>query len=774
MVAASQTTRNERRSEVVVIEKTLRRSTRLSAGRTSSSPRPGGANDLFQAGDLSVESSHAVSVMAPNRMSAKIASPKPSARRRKRSSEVNTIAAGSTSVMYESPNPRAKKNARKSVLVVEIPTSVSRLAGSPMRGVVRTSQGGNEAPVTPKRVTVAKRPAPATDRPVGKSSRTAQSSSQGSIAGKPRKSLGSQLDWMAANADNSESSTIKRKKGRKSLAPRSVVKDLHAHMDHPPRPSSPGEDVLLLVGVEETLENASQRARSRIIASNTPQPRKGNSKYKGKGSIKPADTQVQPAVSTSPGYQDEALVESTPYASPTRGESQPLPAPSSGPRVHDSYRRSYSPDFPQPQQDYSPDSKWRSLEFSGFGEEACDSSPPPRSSPAQSRIWEIAPIMHEFTQATTSTPLRTPLSKKRKSTPHRRPILSSTPARSEDARSERDVELGEDTDGWSDAGPADSYEDDQAFVEVCAAGDRGSSPDYQDAEDLTIQEGNETQRAPSNEPEIPHDNLETDQAERSESPSDERDVEGSAHVQQNELPSETGPHIGEGEEPAGPVTSRTDPYITVRTVEIKLEEDDTQVPGATQDHQVAREDYQAGSPAKTMATTEAVPQDQPQQDNIEEPIETAVTEASIADEDAAMPAGSIAAVVSAASESQDQIDGNPVLGSKEVREICVDGHKHHTLGDAPVISSSAVPPSERSIPISTEEPVRQAVVKPKPLQNEILEATAVALGRQDEAVLRHTIDADDDYTKLPIVISSQDPRAAALAAAILRQVCRSR
>ena len=772
MAAASQTTRDVRRSEMVVVEKNLRRSARLSAGRTSSSPRPGNASDPFQTGDVSVETSHAVSVVAFNRISAKIASPKPSARRRKRSSEANTTAAGSTSMTYESPNPRAKKNARKSMLVVEIPTSVSRLVGSPMRGVVRTSQGGNEAPVTPKRVTVTKRQAPATDRPVGKGSRTAQSSSQGSIGGKPRKSLGSQLDWMAANADTSVSSTIKRKKGRKSLAPRSVVKDLHARLDHPPRPSSPGEDVLLLVGVEETLENASQRARSRTFASNTPQPRKGTSKNKGKGSIKQADTHAEPAVSMSPGYQEEVLVTSAPYVGPARGEPSPLPAPSSGLRAPSSYRRSYSPDFPQPRQDYSPDTNWSPLEFSVFGEGVCDSSPPSRPSPVQSRIYRIAPTMHDFTQATTSTPMRTPLSKKRKSTPHQRPILSSTPARSEDARSERDAELDENADGWSDAGPVDSCGSDTASEGDWAAGDLGSSPDYQDAEEATIQEGNETQQAPSNEPESPHDIVQIDQAETSESSSDERHPGGAVSAQQTEVPSETGAHIGEGEKTAEPITSRTDPYITVRTVEIKLEEDDEPVQGATQDYEGIREDYQAGPPTKATAANEVVPQDQPQQNDVNESVETAVTEVSLADKDPAKSVHPITADIPAVAECHTQIGENCVLASKEVREDFVTEHMHLVLGDASTVSSSPVP-IERSIPASIEEPVGQAVAKSRPLQKEMSGATGVGLNEEDEAILGHNIDADDDYTKFPIVISSKDPRAAALAAAVLRQVCRS-
>ena len=740
----------------------------MSAGRTSSSPRPGGTNDPFQAGDVSVETSHVVSVVTHNQMSAKVSSPKPSARRRKRSSETNTIAAGSTSVTYESPNPRAKKNARKSVLIVEIPTSVSKLVGSPMRGVVRASQGSNEAPVTPKRVTVAKRQAPATDRPVGKSSRAALSGSQGSIGGKPRKSLGSQLDWMAANADTSVTSTIKRKKGRKSLAPKSVVKELHAHLDHPPRPSSPGEDVLLLVGVEETLENASQRARSRTIASSTPQPRKGNSKKKGKGTVNPIDVQVQPAVSTSLGHQDKAFVQNTPHASPSRGHSQTPPAPSSDTQVHSSYRRSRSPDFPQPQQTYSPDANWRALEFSGFGEGACDSSSPPRSSPAQSRIWRIAPNMPQFTQAYTSTPLRTPLSKKRISTPYQHPTLSSTPARSEDARSERDVELNEDDDEWADASPVDPHGDDYASDGSRAAG-RGSSPDYQDAEDRTLQEGDQTQRALSSEPEALHGE---DQAEASESPCGNRDVDDSVSEQQTVLHSETGTHTNEDGEPSEPITDRIDSYITVRTVEIKLEKDEEQEPVAIENNQVLREDCQVESIPETTEVIEAVPQDQPQQNNSNEPTETAEPDSNSADRGNAMSAGPSAIDVPAATESHDQTALNLVLASKEVQEASVDDQMEHALGDVSAVASSAAP-TERPVPASTGTPVRQATIKPKPLQNKFSEATGVRLDEQDEAILRHTIEADDDYTRLPVVISSQDPRAAALAAAVLRQVCRS-
>jgi hypothetical protein len=670
--------------------------------------------------------------------SAKPVTPKPAARRRKRSSEVAAVIAGSIGMTNESPNPRAKKNARKSVLVVEIPTYSARMVGSPMRGVVRTSGNSRSStdPVTPQRTAPGKRSAPATDRPAGKDSRRSGKSgtdsppaSQGRSTGKGRESLGAQFDSVQQGEDRRKTGTSKRRRGRKSLAPAHVVENLHAVMDHPLRPSSPSEDVLLLVGTEQS---PTSHRRSRKSQSKTPRPGRDASQRKGKRPESELETEAgsTPPMSRSDETRSRDRFGSVPEQvqvdqQDVRAERTLSPAP-----LCDDAPRSSSPAYPQ-FRDYSPpnEENWQSLDFSGFGEGVCDSSPPARMASSSPPRQRIEPHLMDFTQATASTPLRTPLSKRRISTPHHKPIASSPPE-----NVEADCTGPHSEPVWEDV-EEDAHEDYASEGEFMA-NDRGTSSEYQDAEDKTAQDQdvNNTVQA-DDDTTLPA----ADESEDEEEEEEEEEAEGDEEEHSQEQIGGNDAHAQEV-----PITQRTvnSEYVTIRTVVVKTEdnaaeadpedresltrEEETEDIAASSEVAVARETIKTVQ-AQTLAISP-----------VEEPLTTSAGQAHVRSEPVL-------------ADQDQQGDGSVEDASRSERDA---SRSHQSNSEGPHIEAPRVE-AERA-------------PAPRP-EFDVGDETEISLetARGTESV---QTGIDNDYTRAPIVISSQDPRAAALAAAILRKV----
>lgn len=670
--------------------------------------------------------------------SVKPVTPKPAARRRKRSSEVAAVIAGSIGMSNESPNPRAKKNARKSVLVVEIPTYSARMVGSPMRGLVRTSGNSRSStdPVTPQRTGPSKRSAPVTDRPAGKDSRRSGKSgtdsppaSQGRSTGKGRKSLGAQYDAVQQGEDRRKTGPSKRRKGRKSLAPAHVVENLHAVMDHPLRPSSPSEDVLLLVGTEQS---PTSHRRSRKSQSKTPRPGRDASQRKGKRPESELETEAgsTPPMSRSDETRSRDRFGSVPEQvqvdqQDVRAERTLSPAP-----LCDDAPRSSSPAYPQ-FRDYSPpnEENWQSLDFSGFGEGVCDSSPPARMASSSPPRQRIEPHLMDFTQATASTPLRTPLSKRRISTPHHKPIASSPPE-----NVEADCTGPHSEPVWEDV-EEDAHEDYASEGEFMA-NDRGTSSEYQDAEDKTAQDQdvNNTVQA-DDDTTLPA----ADESEDEEEEEQEEEAEGDEEEHSQEQIGGNDAHAQEV-----PITQRTvnSEYVTIRTVVVKTEdnaaeadpedresltrEEETEDIAASSEVAVARETIKTVQ-AQTLAISP-----------VEEPLTTSAGQAHVRSEPVL-------------ADQDQQGDGSVEDASRSERDA---SRSHQSNSEGPHIEAPRVE-AERA-------------PAPRP-EFDVGDETEISLetARGTESV---QTGIDNDYTRAPIVISSQDPRAAALAAAILRKV----
>jgi hypothetical protein len=672
--------------------------------------------------------------------SAKPVTPKPAARRRKRSSEVAAVIAGSIGMTNESPNPRAKKNARKSVLVVEIPTYSARMVGSPMRGVVRTSGNSRSStdPVTPQRTAPGKRSAPATDRPAGKDSRRSGKSgtdsppaSQGRSTGKGRKSLGAQFDSVQQGEDRRKTGTSKRRRGRKSLAPAHVVENLHAVMDHPLRPSSPSEDVLLLVGTEQS---PTSHRRSRKSQSKTPRPGRDASQRKGKRPESELETEAgsTPPMSRSDETRSRDRFGSVPEQvqvdqQDVRAERTLSPAP-----LCDDAPRSSSPAYPQ-FRDYSPpnEENWQSLDFSGFGEGVCDSSPPARMASSSPPRQRIEPHLMDFTQATASTPLRTPLSKRRISTPHHKPIASSPPE-----NVEADCTGPHSEPVWEDV--EEDAREDYASEGEFMANDRDSSPEYQDAEDKTAQDQGVTNTVQAD------DDTTLPAADGSED-EEEEEQEEEAEGEEEEEHSQEQAGGNDAHAQEAPITQRTanSEYVTIRTVVVKTEdnaaeadpedreslthEEETEDIAASSEVAVARETIETVQVTQTLAISP-----------VEEPLTTSAGQAHVRSEPVV-------------ADQDLQGDGSVEDASRSERDA---SRSHQSDSEGPHIEAPRVE-AERA-------------PEPRP-ESDVDEETEISLetARGTESV---QTGIDNDYTRAPIVISSQDPRAAALAAAILRKV----
>ena len=721
-------------------------------------------NDLFEASnDSFVSASSSSSGMRkstskkvvgagqePSAHTAKPATPKPSARRRKRSSDVATIMAGSVGMTYESPNPRAKKNARKSVVIVEIPTAASRSVGSPMRGVVRTSGARPAAdPVTPQRTVPIKRAAPATDKPASKESRRSNKSetdspphTQGRAAGKGRKSLGAQLDTVQREEDKKKTGTSsKRRKGRKSLAPAFVVQNLHSVLDHPLRPTSPTEDPLLLVGSEEA---SSSRRGSRKSTSSTPRPGKEKSKRKSKqvvtqqesdaslsSPVTPLDeTANREQVNIAPASGQVTIEHQTPHAYPSPSPVQMSDRP---PRTSSPAYREF--------REYSPpnEENWQSLEFSGFGEGACDSSPPARAASAGPSRHSIEPSLIEFTLATASTPLRTPISKRRISTPHHGPIPSSTPARPEDDRTPTDEQ-----EVWEDAD--EGLPEDYASEGEFRANDRESSPVYEDAEDVTAQvvedriEQVDSAETEASDTTLPAAAESDDDEEEEEEEEEEEQEETRDHTRiQDEAPPSAQPTV-------------TDDYITIRTVVIKAEDEELDVtPEEVGLSRSTRPDDCATKIAEEMVVTEVI-----ETATAVETIETVkvVHNQPVSDK------GAPSSPTTSTNESTESAHAGDVSSRGAQSETT---HKSGSVEDNAQQPESHGDPQEMSLP---ETPELEDEARST---DQIIGETEISLGTEQTTNME-VAGVDNDYTRAPITISSQDPRAAALAAAILRRV----
>lgn len=734
----------------------VRRSARLSAGRTSASPRPDHYHDLFEVSHDSFVSAVSSSSSRTSKISqrkqvevqhdlpvplaGKPTTPKPSAsaRRRKRSSDVATVMAGSVVTTYESPNPRAKKNARKSVLVVEIPTA-SRLMGSPMRGVVRTSVGRSSAdPVTPQRNAPVKRTAPATDKPASKDSRRSTKSgtdsppaSQGRAVSKGRKSLGAALDRVEQDDERRKTiSTSKRRKGRKSLAPAFVMQNLQPVMDYPLRPSSPTEDPLLLVGSEEP---STSRRGSRKSQSSMPRP--GTDKSRRKSKLAGSQRLSEGSSSTLTTLPDEAEAHEQETQQGAEGDLQ-VKASDSPVRLHDAPPRTSSPAYPEFREYSPPNDNWQSIEFSGFGPGACDSSPPPRSASTSPPRHAPGPSLSQmdFTLATASTPLKTPISKRRISTPHHGPIPSSTPARSETDHAGSEQEAV-----WEDA--EEEYASEGEFME----NDRESSPAYEDAGDVTAQGGEqETERGLPTEAEDGETTLPA--AEESEE-EEEEEVEQEESRSQVEIPAK---------QPSQEQSTKANDFITIRTVVIKTEapeldeshEEEIETSrSALQDGDVV-ENVEVGSTSVVMETTErreTVNMVEIVHGQARHPVDTPAVDSSLADQ----PAEPEHAGKTPADDARSE--------------------KTHKSGSQGVVNNG--PETQERLKETTTSPEASEMRAETHSADQAVDETEISL-EEDDALMRSKI--DDDYTRAPVTISSQDPRAAALAAAILRRVSATR
>lgn len=650
------------------------------------------------------------------------------------------VIAGSIGMTNESPNPRAKKNARKSVLVVEIPTYSAKMIGSPMRGVVRTSGNSRSStdPVTPQRTAPSKRSAPATDRPAGRDSRRSGKSgtdsppaSQGRSTGKGRKSLGAQFDSVQQGEDRRKTGPSKRRKGRKSLAPAHVVENLHAVMDHPLRPSSPSEDVLLLVGTEQS---PTSHRRPRKSQSKTPRPGRDASQRKGKRPESELQTEAGSPSQMSRSDETRSRDQFGSVSEQVQVEQQDAraertlsPAP-----LRDDGPRSSSPAYPQ-FRDYSPpnEENWQSLDFSGFGEGVCDSSPPARMASSSPPRQRIEPHLMDFTQATASTPLRTPLSKRRISTPHHKPIASSPPE-----NVEADCTGPHPEPVWEDV--EEDAREDYASEGEFMANDRDSSPEYQDAEDKTAQDQGVTNTVQAD------DDTTLPAADGSED-EEEEEQEEEAEGEEEEEHSQEQAGGNDAHAQEAPITQRTanSEYVTIRTVVVKTEdnaaeadpedreslthEEETEDIAASSEVAVARETIETVQVTQTLAISP-----------VEEPLTTSAGQAHVRSEPVV-------------ADQDLQGDGSVEDASRSERDA---SRSHQSDSEGPHIEAPRVE-AERA-------------PEPRP-ESDVDEETEISLetARGTESV---QTGIDNDYTRAPIVISSQDPRAAALAAAILRKV----
>jgi hypothetical protein len=349
------------------------------------------------------------------------------------------------------------------------------------------------------------------------------------------------------------------------------------------------------------------------------------------------------------------------------------------------------------------------------------------SSPPKQRI---EPHLMDFTQATASTPLRTPLSKRRISTPHHKPIASSPPE-----NVEADCTRPHSEPVWEDV-EEDAHENYASEGEFMA-NDRDSSPEYQDAEDKTAQDQGLTDTVQArDDTTLPA----ADQSEGEEEEEQEKEAEGEEEEQSQEQVGGNDTHAQEA-----PITqsAANSEYVTIRTVVVKTEDNATEADPEDREsltHEEETEDIAASSEvAVARETTETVQVTQILAISpVEEPLNTSAGQAHVRSEP-------VVAV-------QDQEgDGSVEDASRSERDA---SRSHRSNSEGPNIEAPRVE-AERT-------------PEPRP-EFDVGEETEISLetARGTESV---QTGIDNDYTRAPIVISSQDPRAAALAAAILRKV----
>jgi hypothetical protein len=335
----------------------------------------------------------------------------------------------------------------------------------------------------------------------------------------------------------------------------------------------------------------------------------------------------------------------------------------------------------------------------------------------------------DFTQATASTPLRTPLSKRRISTPHHKPIASSPPE-----NVEADCTGPHSEPVWEDV-EEDAHEDYASEGEFMA-NDRGTSSEYQDAEDKTAQDQdvNNTVQA-DDDTTLPA----ADESEDEEEEEEEEEAEGDEEEHSQEQIGGNDAHAQEV-----PITQRTvnSEYVTIRTVVVKTEdnaaeadpedresltrEEETEDIAASSEVAVARETIKTVQ-AQTLAISP-----------VEEPLTTSAGQAHVRSEPVL-------------ADQDQQGDGSVEDASRSERDA---SRSHQSNSEGPHIEAPRVE-AERA-------------PAPRP-EFDVGDETEISLetARGTESV---QTGIDNDYTRAPIVISSQDPRAAALAAAILRKV----
>jgi len=337
----------------------------------------------------------------------------------------------------------------------------------------------------------------------------------------------------------------------------------------------------------------------------------------------------------------------------------------------------------------------------------------------------------DFTQATASTPLRTPLSKRRISTPHHKPIASSPPE-----NVEADCTGPHSEPVWEDV--EEDAREDYASEGEFMANDRDSSPEYQDAEDKTAQDQGVTNTVQAD------DDTTLPAADESEDEEEEEQVEEAEGEEEEEHSQEqAGGNDAHAQE--APITQRTanSEYVTIRTVVVKTEdnaaeadpedreslthEEETEDIAASSEVAVARETIETVQVTQTLAISP-----------VEEPLTTSAGQAHVRSEPVV-------------ADQDLQGDGSVQDASRSERDA---SRSHQSDSEGPHIEAPRVE-AERA-------------PEPRP-ESDVDEETEISLETARGTESMQT-GIDNDYTRAPIVISSQDPRAAALAAAILRKV----
>jgi hypothetical protein len=602
---------------------------------------------------------------------------------------------------------------------------------------------------------------PATDRPARRPrhSNSSSSASPGTdstqISNKSgkrrvsgaRKSLGSHLDRIEREERGARSTSAGPKRlGRKSLRRQSVRAKSTLVLEEPEKPTSDSEDPLLLMG--------SQKAPGSVRSSRTPRPVDQSQRLRsveafearysvgGRTTIayesEEEDFEILPQGAVGKSIRDSGELEEgsdqekTKRNSPgderqregsstdtqkqasdekpeeTTYEEADQITEASGSMVDQvAPPRSSSPAFPE-MREYTPDrSDWQPIgDFTVFGAGACDSSPAPTPQPPP-RIWRIAPSHLDFTQATASTPSNEPLSKRRISTPHHGPIPSSSPARSIDASFQDDGDSGSEFEAANET--------------ALITHQRVESTQASNTAQATALEADETTRDWRNAVEAPtntigNDSQETVEADDESSSDTSDEAEGDVEESQEyQVISKTTTE-----------NLAADRYVTLKAITSEIIKIET-------------------------------PPASPRSSEMESPFvyESAVTST------IQMEVIQTNTVTSSAL---------PVSNSNE--SLITEKHGHP--GDSDMLDY-AVDSAARTAKDSTQD-------------NQRLNSSILQGGQDDETFgcevpaidmefsigdLKAPYDrnsTEDDYTNIPITISSQDPRAAALAAAILRRV----